>query len=116
MFFYDRDTGAAMSSRLDASGNFIDLKDFPAQSFADWTHILTIATADLFFYNRRTGGALTGTLDSTGNYRDLKKFPPRIIRGLDPHRERRHNRSVLLQQRDWRRSSWHARPNGRDLL
>ncbi|WP_338931762.1 hypothetical protein WEB32_18065 [Streptomyces netropsis] len=38
-FFYSQDTGAAGSGKLDGSGDYAHLKDFPAGQFGDWTHI-----------------------------------------------------------------------------
>ncbi|MBW5483520.1 hypothetical protein [Streptomyces bambusae] len=39
LFFYSKDTGAAGTGKLDAYGDFVNLKDFPAGQFGKWTHI-----------------------------------------------------------------------------
>ncbi|MFB7257959.1 hypothetical protein [Streptomyces nojiriensis] len=39
LFFYSQDTGAAGSGALDADGGFVNLQDFPAGRFGEWTHI-----------------------------------------------------------------------------
>jgi hypothetical protein len=77
MFFYDIDTQNAASGRLDATGNFTELVEFPGgqpTSFGVWTHIVSVGDL-LFFYNRETQGAASGRLDATGNFTELMEFP-----------------------------------------
>ncbi|MFF9055936.1 hypothetical protein ACF09Z_32850 [Streptomyces erythrochromogenes] len=74
LFFYSQDTGAAGSGRLDGSGDFVNLKDFPAGQFGDWTHIVPTHRR-LFFYNRQTRAAASGELDDSGDFINLVDFP-----------------------------------------
>ncbi|MFE5286967.1 hypothetical protein ACFRAQ_18555 [Nocardia sp. NPDC056611] len=41
MFFYNHGTRAAASGVLDESGDFVNLKDFPAGQFGSWAHIVS---------------------------------------------------------------------------
>ncbi|SDM65883.1 hypothetical protein SAMN04487981_102159, partial [Streptomyces sp. cf386] len=53
---------------------FVNLKDFPAGQFGDWTHIVP-ARRRLFFYNKNTRAAASGELNSSGDFVHLKDFP-----------------------------------------
>ncbi|MEU4039571.1 hypothetical protein, partial [Streptomyces collinus] len=72
LFFYSKDTRAAGSGKLDG-GDYINLKDFPAGQFGDWTHIVPSGD-QLFFYSKDTRAAGSGKLDG-GDYINLKDFP-----------------------------------------
>jgi hypothetical protein len=74
MFFYNSQTTAAASGRLDAAGNFINLKDFPAGGFGAWTHIVS-DDRRLFFYNSETTAAASGRLNPDGSFTNLQDFP-----------------------------------------
>ncbi|MFE5186608.1 hypothetical protein [Streptomyces sp. NPDC056628] len=76
MFFYST-SGAAASGKLDASGNYINLRDFPQGQFSKWTHIASLDSGQLFFYNNGEQGtqAASGRLDADGEYTNLVDFP-----------------------------------------
>ncbi len=74
LFFYDQITGATGTGELDASGDYVSLKDFPAGQFGHWTHIVS-GGGELFFYSRETHTAGTGRLAADGDYVNLKDFP-----------------------------------------
>lgn len=76
MFFYNRSTQVAASGKLDAAGDYMHLKTFPAGQFNKaWRQIVPLGCGMLFFYDEETGNAATGRLDAVGDYTNLKDFP-----------------------------------------
>jgi hypothetical protein len=75
MFFYNADTRVAASGKLDAAGDYIHLKSFPANQFGAWTRIVSLRDSMILFSNAETGQAAVGKLNSTGDYTHLKDLP-----------------------------------------
>jgi hypothetical protein len=40
ILFYNANTGAGATGRIDEAGNFITLRVYPAGSFSKWTHVV----------------------------------------------------------------------------
>ncbi|MEW2806582.1 hypothetical protein AB0929_05560 [Streptomyces massasporeus] len=76
MFFYDYNTRAAATAKVDASGAFIHLQTFPVNQFGKWTQIASLGCGVLFFYNDEGANVISasGRVDGAGGYTHLKDY------------------------------------------
>lgn len=72
LLFYNRSTGAATTGRVDAAGNYSDLRDY-AGFDRDWNHLTAVGDGLVLFHSNDE--MVSARVQADGNLLELKAFP-----------------------------------------
>lgn len=69
--FYNKQTGKSVIGRVDASGNYADLKAYTTWA-TNWSQIVPLGQGYIFFYNTTSGLTTLGRVTDDGTYTDVQ--------------------------------------------
>jgi hypothetical protein len=75
MLFYNSQTRAGATGRVNENGTFKNLNTLPAGAFGSWTHVAGDLNGLALFYNSQTGAGATGRIQENGTFQTLQVLP-----------------------------------------